>query len=141
MFPPGRYDSHPAIRTKRMPPGNPKPLRPAIDRLEDREVPAIVSAQVVGGVFVVIGDNAVNNFSIEQAGSTITVQEVVSNDTRTISNSGITGIVVTGGASDDSFVRSGLGRIPVTTRGGAGDDTFEGGFGRDFMHGGPGDDR
>lgn len=124
-----------------MPPGNPNSFRPAVTLLEGREVPAVVSAQVVNGVLIVQGDDAGSNFLITQTPSAVTVQEVVSNDTRSYARSAVRIVVVNGGAGNDSFTTVGNDGVGVRVNGGAGNDTMTGGAGRDVMFGGAGRDR
>lgn len=123
-----------------MPPGNPNPFRPAVARLEEREVPAIVSAQLSGGTLFVYGDGFVNNFVIDQNATTVTVTEVVTNDTRTFARSAVSAIDVSGGAANDSFTSTGNVGIVVTMRGYGGDDIFAGGPATEVMYGGQGRD-
>lgn len=123
-----------------MPPGNPNPFRLTVTRLEEREVPAIVSAQIVGGTLVILGDSSVNNFVIDQNATNVTVTEVVTNDIRTFARSAVTAVDVSGNVSNDSFTSTGSVGVVVTMRGYAGDDTFAGGPAQEVMFGGQGRD-
>ena len=115
------------------------PCRPAVEVLEAREVPAVVSALLVGTKLVVTADAAPTDATVVASGVNLQVRDNGSGATWAVAASGVTAVEFRGGAAADRFTAAGLGR-PVRADGGAGADTLLGGAANDVLLGGAGND-
>jgi hypothetical protein len=112
-----------------------RPFRPALEALEDRQLPA-VSAGLQGGILTVLGSGAGEVIRVSVAGGRVGVSGV----SRTFAARAVTRVVVDAGGGNDRVVVSK--RLDSTNRvyGELGHDTLVGGRGTDLLYGGWGND-
>jgi RTX calcium-binding nonapeptide repeat (4 copies)/Calpain family cysteine protease len=106
-----------------------------LELLEDRAVPANVSASVRQGILTVTGTTGPDVIKVRQAAGVVSVDGVGA-----FAASTLTHVVVNGQAGNDTISLSGAG-VPVTVFGGDGNDTLIGSAGNDGLFGENGNDR
>jgi Ca2+-binding RTX toxin-like protein len=111
---------------------------PALERLEQRDVPAIISWPDANGVIIIEGTNAADHVSVsyDSTGTQVVINDIYS--TLSTSKASVKKIVFTGHGGDDYF--GNFTAIPSVADGGSGKDTLWGGSGTDYLHGGGDDD-
>jgi len=145
-----------------------RPFVPQLTQLENREVPAIASTRLFGGVVTVASDNSPSTVLVYQNTSNVTVRDMITNRAWTFASSNVARIDVYGSAGADTLTSRGpangdlvrffgLGGADTLTggngrevltgntgadilKGGGGNDTLNGGIGNDVLVGGDGDD-
>lgn len=120
--------------------GNPK-FRPAVVQLEAREVPAVVSVQLAGGVLTVQTDNQASNVAVVQNASIVNLRDSVTGQVWNYPRSQVNVVNVFGGAGNDSFRAKGNAGVYVGLYGKGGDDVLDANGGSNTIIGGPGNDR
>jgi hypothetical protein len=101
---------------------------PAVEPLEPREL--------FTATFVVGGTAGADVIRITQNGSTVSVTKNGATTRRT----GVSSVVVDGGAGNDRITADDTVRVPLVLKGGAGNDSLAGGSGPDTLYGGTGSD-
>lgn len=123
-------------------PRKPTSFVPNLTVLENREVPAVASVQLLGGVLSVMSDNNPTSIVVNQTTNNITVRDVTSNNRIwSYSASQVSRVDVFGGASADALTSRGpaSGKL-VRLIGRGGSDILTGGDGREVLKGGQGAD-
>jgi hypothetical protein len=120
--------------------GNPRAFRPNVVQLEGRDVPAITSIQLVGGILTVRTDNTDNAVQVSHDTSTVTVLDAKNNITNSYPAAAIARVDVFGGDGNDSLISRGKSGITVRLIGRGGNDYLEGDADRNVLIGGPGND-
>ncbi|WP_439626673.1 hypothetical protein [Gemmata sp.] len=121
--------------------GNPKSFRPAVVQLEAREVPAVASVQLVGGVLTVQTNDESSNVAVSQTATNINVRDSVTNQVWNYARAQVSVVNMFGGAGNDSFTSKGNAGVYVGLYGKGGDDVLDGNAGPNTLIGGPGNDR
>jgi hypothetical protein len=115
-------------------------FRPGLTELEAREVPAITSVQLVGGVLTVRCNDAPNIVTVTQIPNGVSIRDVTTGRVFFEAASRFHRVDVFGGAADDIFTSQGnIGKV-VRIFGLGGNDTMTGGPAREVFVGGPGND-
>jgi calpain family cysteine protease/hemolysin type calcium-binding protein len=118
-----------------------KSFVPQLTALENREVPAIASTRLFGGVVTAVCDNAPSTVLVYQNASNVTVRDVITNRAWTFSASQVGRVDVYGGAGADTITSKGPANAKVVRVFGlAGNDTLIGGNGREVLTGNTGTD-
>jgi hypothetical protein len=105
-----------------------------LELLEDRAVPANVTASVRHGILTVTGTSGPDVINIRQSPGRVSIDGVGS-----FATSGLTQVVVKAQAGNDTVSLNGPG-VPVTVFGGDGNDTLIGSAGSDRLYGENGND-
>jgi uncharacterized protein YkwD len=130
-----------------MPANRTRSFRPALERLEERAVPATVAMDFRAGVLTVLGTNATDQISVVRLNGTIRVAgQTVQNGSitpvvRNFASAAVKTIVVAAEGGNDRVV-IGL-DVPAPSRvyGGSGNDVIYGGNSGDAVWGGGGNDQ
>ena len=122
-------------------PRKPKSFVPRLTALENREVPAVASTALVGGILTVHCDNNATSVLVSQTATNISIYDISSNRSWMYSASQVGRVDVFGGAGADALTSTGPanGRL-VRLIGMGGNDTLTGGDGREILNGKGGND-
>jgi len=117
-----------------------KPVRSAkFEKLEERSMLAVVSAEISKKTLVVKSDNAATNVIVADLGTTIRVRDVGNSKDWTFRQSLFTKLEFYGGHGNDRFVNK-VTSLPVHAYGRGGNDYLQGFQGDDILDGGNGND-
>jgi hypothetical protein len=116
-----------------------KKFRPNLLELERREVPAVSSVRLAGGVLTVRADNTPTTAIVIETGNSVLVRDILLNRSWSFSSQQIRRIDVFGGNGNDNLTAR-TNTILARLVGGNGDDLLLGGNNGDILHGGNGND-
>jgi hypothetical protein len=114
-------------------------FRPGLAQLESREVPAVASVQLNGGILTVACNNSNTTVLLVTNSAGVFVQDVGAQRFWSFAPGQVGRADIIGGAGNDTFTGRGATRTRMIGNGGG--DRFYGGSGRDVMIGGNGHDR
>lgn len=112
---------------------------PGLLQLESREVPAIASVRLVGGVLTVQGNEASTTAVVVQNGGNIVVKDTPSGRNWLFKTTDVTRVDLFGGRGNDNLTARTT-SVLVRISGGSGHDVINGGSNRDILIGGNGND-
>jgi hypothetical protein len=118
-------------------------FRPSLTLLENREVPAVSTITLSGGILTVDTNSAATNVLVSQPVGSITIKDVTTNRAWSYSSTKVNEVIVNAGAGTDTFTATTT--HPATAKlvefiGGKGTDTFLGESGPVSMQAGSGSD-
>ena len=117
------------------------PFVPQLTQLESREVPAIASTRLAGGVLTVVSDHTPSTVLVFQTNQNVTVRDVITNRTWTFAANRVGRVDVFGSVAGDTFTSRGPANAKMVRMFGlGGNDTMSGGHGREVMFGNQGND-
>jgi calpain family cysteine protease/hemolysin type calcium-binding protein len=120
----------------------PQSFVPRLTVLENREVPAVASTQLTGGILTVVCNSAPSNVVVNQTSTNVLIRDVTMNKVWSFSQAAVNRVDVFGSNAADFLTSKGISNGSlVRLMGRGGNDSMTGGNGRETLVGAGGNDK